>query len=266
WLLSWLGSEKSFFQVFYFPKLTASVAQAPQSGSANSLPLIACLFLLFAAGMASFYLSSGRQEVVPERLRFISFPANLGPWQGRPSLLEPQGEHALGLDDYIISNYSKPKNDVVNFYVAYYASQRKSSSPHAPSVCIPGDGWQITKLERTSYHSNALKLTLPLNRVVIARDNNKQLVYYWFVQRGRNVANEYWSKWYLLVDAMTKNRTDGALVRLVTPLYPGESEQAGDERLQSFIEELQPRLQAYLPPETAPDVKSVVRRPEDRQS
>jgi EpsI family protein len=203
---------------------------------------------------------------VPERLRFISFPANLGPWQGSPSLLEPQVEHALGLDDYIISNYSKPKNDVVNFYVAYYASQRKGSSPHSPSVCIPGDGWQMTKLERTSYHSNALRLTLPLNRVVIARDDNKQLVYYWFVQRGRNVANEYWSKWYLLVDAITNNRTDGALVRLVTPLYPGESEQAGDERLQSFIEELQPRLQAYLPPETAPNAKSVVRRPEDGQS
>src|SRR5262249_23765808 len=118
----------------------------------------------------------------------------------------------------------------------------------------------------TSYYSNALKLTLPLNRVVIARDNNKQLVYYWFVQRGRNVANEYWSKWYLLVDAIAKNRTDGALVRLVTPLYPGEPEQPGDEGLQSFIEELQPCLQAYLPSETAPDVKSVVRRPEDRQS
>src|SRR5262249_10036300 len=264
WLLARFRSGKSFFEVFHLPKVTASLKQALQSG--NSFPLTACLLLLCAAGMASFYLSSGRHEVVPERLRFISFPANLGPWQGRPSLLEPQIDHALGLDDYIISNYSKPKNDVVNLYVAYYASQRKGLSPHSPSVCIPGDGWQITKLERTSYHSNALKLTLPLNRVVIARDNNKQLVYYWFVRRGRNVANEYWSKGYLLIDAITKNRTDGALVRLVTPLYPGESEQAGDERLQSFIEALQPRLQAYLPPDNAPDVKSVVHRPKDRQS
>ena len=164
------------------------------------------------------------------------------------------------LDDYIISDYSKGKNDAVNFYVAYYASQRKGYSPHSPIVCIPGGGWQITKFERTSYHSKALGITLPLNRVVIARDKNKQLVYYWFVQRGRNVANEYWAKWLLFVDAITKNRTDGALVRLVTPFYPGESEQAADERLQSFIEELEQRLSAYLPPETLPDAKSVLQR------
>ena len=181
-------------------------------------------------------------------------------------MLEPQIEHALGLDDYILANYSKAKNELVNFYVAYYASQRKGSSPHSPMVCIPGGGWQITKFERTSYHSKAAKITLPLNRVVIARDKDRQLVYYWFVQRGRNVANEYWSKWYLFVDAVTKNRTDGALVRLVTPFYPGESEQAADERMQSFIEELEPRLRAYLPTDSTPGVKSVVHQSQAGQS
>ena len=107
---------------------------------------------------------------------------------------------------------------------------------------------------------------MPLNRVIIARDNDKQLVYYWFVQRGRNIANEYWSKWYLLVDAITKGRTDGALVRLVTPLRANEPEQAADERLRSFIDQLEPRLRAYLPPETAPDIKAVVHDANDRQS
>jgi exosortase D (VPLPA-CTERM-specific) len=267
WLLARFGSGKSFFEVFNFPKGTASLARAPKSGSANSypnpLPMAACLFLLCAAGVGSFYLS-GRHEIVPERLRFISFPAKLGPWQGRPSLLEPQIEHALNLEDYIISDYSKAKNAAINFYVAYYASQRKGYSPHSPIVCIPGDGWQITKFERVSYHSKSSRVT-HLNRVVIARDNNKQLVYYWFVQRGRSIANEYWSKWYLFVDAITKNRTDGALVRLITPFYPGESEHAADERLQSFIEELEQHLSAYLPSETALNAKSVVHRSAGRQ-
>ena len=113
-------------------------------------------------------------------------------------------------------------------------------------VCIPGGGWQITKFERTTYQGKSGE-ALPLNRVVIARNNDKQLVYYWFVQRGRSVANEYWSKWLLFADAVLKNRTDGALVRLITPFYPGESDQAADQRLQSFIDELEPRLRAYLP-------------------
>jgi EpsI family protein len=223
---------------------------------------VACLFALCAAGAGSFYLA-GRQELVPERLRFVSFPTKLGPWQGHPSLLEPQIEHVLGLDDYIMSDYVKPNGGVVNFYVAYYPSQRKGSSPHSPIVCIPGGGWQITKFERSSYDSKSLGVTLPLNRVIIAQDNNKLLVYYWFVQRGHNIANEYWSKWRLFIDAITKNRTDGALVRLVTPLASGESENAADERLQSFIEEMEPHLRAYLP---ADNIKSAAHKPQDRQS
>jgi exosortase D (VPLPA-CTERM-specific) len=266
WLLARFGSGKSFFEVFKLPKVTANFGRAPQYEPPNSLPMAICLFLLCAAGVAGFYVS-GRQEVVPDRLRFVAFPANLGPWKGHASLLAPQVEHALGLDDYILSDYSKAETGgVVNFYVAYYASQRKGNSPHSPEVCIPGGGWQITKLDRTSYHSKTLGVTLPLNRVVIARDNEKQLVYYWFVQRGRNIANEYWAKWYLLLDAITKNRTDGALVRLVTPFYPGEPEHAADERLQSFIDELEPRLSKYLPPENGAKRKSVVHQSVDRQS
>ena len=266
WLLARFGSGKSFFEVFRLPKVSASLPRATKSGSTTSLPVAACLVLLGAAGVGSFYLV-GRHEIVPERLRFVSFPASLGPWQGqRQNLLEADVEQVLKPDDYIISDYSKGKNDAVNFYVAYYASQRKGYSPHSPIVCIPGGGWQITKFERTSYQSKSLGITLPLNRVVIARDNNKELVYYWFVQRGRNVSNEYWAKWLLFVDAIAKNRTDGALVRLVTPFYPGESEQAADERLQSFIEVLEQHLSAYLPPETLPDAKSVLHERVGRQS
>jgi exosortase D (VPLPA-CTERM-specific) len=258
WLLARVLNGKRFFQVFYLPTVSASFASAPRSEMAKSLPMAACAFLLCAAAVGAFYVS-GRHEIVPERARFVSFPINLGSWQGHPSLLEPQVEHALNLDDYIISDYTRAKNEAaVNFYTAYYASQRTGSSPHSPIVCIPGDGWQIAKFERMGYDSKALGTTLPLNRVIIIRGNDKQLVYYWFVQRGRNVANEYWSKWYLFVDGLTKNRTDGALVRLVTRIVPGQSEDAADLRLQSFIDELAPRLSAYLPADVAPKVNSAV--------
>ena len=197
WLLARFGSGKSFFEVFKFPTVKPSlVKKAPRSGSASFVPLITCLLLLCVVGAADFYVSV-RQEVVPERLRFVSFPESLGPWkvQGRPQLLDTQIEEYLKPEDYIVTNYSKAKNEAINFYVAYYASQRKGYSPHSPIVCIPGGGWQITKFERASYYSKSLGVTFPINRVIIARNNDKQLVYYWFVQRGRNVADEYSSKW-----------------------------------------------------------------------
>ena len=182
------------------------------------------------------------------------------------SLLEPQIEHALGLDDYILSDYRSLDGKEVNFYVAYYASQRKGSSPHSPIVCIPGGGWLITKFERTSYSDNVSGVTLPLNRVVIEKDSYKQIVYYWFEQRGRQVANEWWSKWYLLTDAIYMNRTDGALVRLTTTLYPGESERDADKRLQSLLPELVPSLRGYLPAGPIPEIKPALNRPTDSHS
>jgi exosortase D (VPLPA-CTERM-specific) len=266
-VLARFGSGKRFSQIFHNPKVFPAVAQDPQwkSRSPGTVPLLACLMVLCAVGVASFNINE-RHEIVPDRVRFISFPTTLGDWLGHPSLMEADIERTLGVDDYILSDYVNPRNDVVNFYIAYYASQRKGSSPHSPEVCIPGGGWQITKFERMNYKSQSLGINLPLNRVIIARDNGKQLVYYWFVQRGRNIANEYWSKWYLLVDAITKGRTDGALVRLVTPLRANEPEQAADERLQAFIDQLEPRLKSYLPPETAPDIKAVVHDAKDQQS
>ena len=88
--------------------------------------------------------------------------------------------------------------------MAYYANQRTGSSPHSPAVCIPGNGWMITDLERTHYTSQDSSVSLPFNRVVIGRGSDKQLVYYWFEERGMKIANEYWSKLYLLRDALVR--------------------------------------------------------------
>ena len=106
------------------------------------------------------------------------------------------------MDDYILSDYSKPDGKIVNLYVAYYASQRTGKLPHSPLVCIPGDGWSITKLERTSFGAEH-----PLNRAIIERNGSKQLVYYWYEERGRRIASEYWSKWYSAL-SMPSPRTD----------------------------------------------------------
>lgn len=153
---------------------------------------------------------------------------------------------------------------MVNLYVAYYRSQRKGESPHSPIICIPGGGWQITKFERTSYTNNSAELFL--NRAIIERDSIKEVVYYRFDERGRKNNNEYLAKWYLLADAIVMNRTDGALVRLITQVHPGETEGDADERLQAFIRDAVPSLSEYLSSEATSQVKSVHYGPKSSQS
>ena len=250
YLLARFGSGKSLLEVFGSPKVIASLPPGQSSQSLSRAPLVSCIVLMCAVGLAGYFVSA-RHEIFPERNLFAGFPTGLGEWHGKPSALDASTEQFLGLTDYILSDYAKADGRAVNLYVAYYASQRNGLSPHSPSVCIPGNGWQITNLERTSFASSDAKVSLPLNRVVIARGENKQIVYYWFDERGMKIANEYVSKLYLLRDAMFENRTDGALVRLTTPVYPGEKEIDADMRLQAFMKIVVPSLAGYLPSEAA---------------
>ena len=239
-------SGRSFFDAFRVPTDKVRLSPEEKSEPTGRLPLYACVLMVCLTVLTGLLISH-RSEIIPERDRFVTFPATIGEWQGRASLLDPQVERGLALQDYILSDYSKSDGKAVNLYVAYYASQRTGESPHSPLVCIPGDGWSITKLERTNYDAEQ-----PLNRAIIERNGSKQLVYYWYEERGRRIASEYWSKWYLLSDAITKNRSDGALVRLITTVLPSELERDADNRLQLFMHDLLPRLGDYLPSDAAP--------------
>jgi exosortase D (VPLPA-CTERM-specific) len=245
-------SGKSFSEVFYPPKIVPSEIPAASRATFGHAPVFACLALLCAVAVTGSFVSS-RQEIRPDRNSFASFPTVIAGWQGRASTLDKNTERYLGVTDYLLSDYADAGGRQVNLYVAYYASQRSGFAPHSPSVCIPGNGWQIARFERSHYTSANGNISLPLNRVLISRGQEKQLVYYWFEGRGQQIANEYVSKLYLLRDAILKNRTDGALVRVTTPIFPTESESDADKRLQAFIQISFPQLTGFLP--AAPGAK-----------
>jgi exosortase D (VPLPA-CTERM-specific) len=250
-------SGRRFFDVFRIPaSVTPSLAQEHKDIGGHRMPLYTSL-LLICATVLTGSLISNRSEIVPERSRFVTFPMTIGEWHGRSSMLDTVAENSLALDDYVLSDYSKLDGKVVNLYVAYYASQRTGESPHSPLVCIPGNGWSITRIERIDRDD-----THPLNRAIIERNGSRQLVYYWYEERGRSIASEYWSKWYLLADAVIMNRSDGALVRLITAIAPGEQERDADNRLRLFMQDLRQPLREYLPAEVATNSPSRIWRRE----
>jgi EpsI family protein len=145
------------------------------------------------------------------------------------------------MDGYLMVNYKHPNQRLlVNLYIAYYSSQRKGVSPHSPRVRIPGGGWEISELKRIEVNGH------PANRVIIQKGENRQIVYYWFQGYGRIVANEYINKWYLFLDAVFKNRTDGALVRYVTAVLPNETIEAADERVLELMIKADVELPTYI--------------------
>jgi EpsI family protein len=180
-----------------------------------------------------------RSEMIPTLPELSQYPLWLNGWQGQPSPLSAEVIDALLLNEHIKINYQKDQIPLT-FYVAWYASQRKGASPHSPRVCIPGGGWEIADFRRTRVDE------MPINRVVIRKGEQKQLVYYWFEERGKPIANEYYKKWALLRDAILMNRTDGALVRISSPIMEHEPIEITEQRLKDFTRDARSRLSELL--------------------
>lgn len=189
-----------------------------------------------------------RDDIRVPRKEFSSFPMILGNWTGRPEPMQQIYLDTLKLDDYLIANYVDDRQQLVNLYFAYYGSQSKGASIHSPRICVPGGGWEIKSLtQRTVDGVRTESQPLRVNRAEIQLGENKQLVYYWFQMHGRTITNEYLLKWFVFWDAMTLNRTDAALVRIITPIKPGESFEDADSRLIGFMKPLNSNIKDYVP-------------------
>ena len=247
WLLYKIGNQTdSFRTVFALPENNAFKGESVDHQT-RRLPGI--FFVNLTLVIIVFFMVpiiDQREEIIPVRKSLVTFPVSIDGWQGKQEKLVPGIIDILKLTDYVLNNYSRNTSLPVNLYVAYYESQRKNISPHSPRVCIPGGGWSISDLERVDIDLVSGK-TIPVNRVIIQKGPQKQLVYYWFKQRGRDIANEYWMKWYLLTDSLSIKRTDGSLVRLTTTIGRNETEEIADERLQEFLSMVNPLMADYIP-------------------
>ncbi len=210
-------------------------------------PMVATLFV--AAVATAFVILPGRDVPPPQRTDFIAFPTQLEDWTGTTFVLDQQVEEVLGANDYINSIYTAPSAaHPVQFFSAWYASQTEGEGIHSPEVCLPAGGWEIFQLDKQSVTiPNTAYETFTVNRAIIEKDFEQQLVYYWFEQRGTRMTNDVAAKLSVLRDGITLGRTDGALVRFVTQIGQDEDPADADARLQTFMAQALQQLPDYIP-------------------
>ncbi|HBR67854.1 MAG TPA: VPLPA-CTERM-specific exosortase XrtD [Rhodospirillaceae bacterium] len=244
WVLSQIGKGRGKLRLDYF-----SVPAGPFfDGSLNTRRASIAAFTVCAilAAVSVFSSLNERQEIIPARIPFLSFPLALGEWRGQQEILDPLIVETLQATDYWNASYKREGDETpVSLFMAYYASQRTGAAAHSPSNCIPGSGWRIVQ---SDIHPVALDhMSIPVTRIVIQKDSAKLLVYYWFDQRGRIINEQYGAKWYLLVDSITKKRTDGAIIRVMTPISEAEDISTGDARLSDFLRGMYPATRNFIP-------------------
>lgn len=211
----------------------------------GSLAASAAILTVFA--MLSFAFSQRTPEAI-ERRELANFPLTLGDMQGKRQFLDQNILLVLGADDYLMADYAGGASEPpINLLVSYYLSQTNGSGIHSPEVCIPAGGWEVSNWSQVNINlPNQDGKGFQVNRAIIQKGLQRQLVYYWFEQRGRRVANDYAAKLLTVWDAVVRRRSDGALVRLATPI--NTDAESAERRLQGFAGILLKELGSYVPP------------------
>ena len=197
---------------------------------------------------AIFLQARSGQEVMAPRQPLNSFPSKLGDWTGTDVPIPDDQLAILGPGDFLLRVYQQEavRGPYVDLYIAYFPSQRAGDTVHSPKNCLPGSGWFPMESSRITLSLPGHE-PFPANRYVIAKGDSRQLVFYWYWAHNRAVANEYWAKFYLVADSMRMNRSDGALIRVTTPMMNGESPDAAQQRLISFTGNVVPVINNFVP-------------------
>ena len=220
----------------------ARVRATPVSGA------LAAVALMTAVVSGAFAFAPRATPETPMREPYALFPREIAGWTGTTTALEPSVEGVLQADDYLAAFYRNPAEaEPIDLFLSYYDRQTQGSAIHSPSVCLPGTGWEVFEIKRISVDLPGTRWGgVTLNRAVIQKGLEKQLVYYWFEGRGRRVTNDFAAKFYTVADSIRRGRTDGGLVRVITPIGP-DGEAAADRRLQGFLVATIDRLHRFLP-------------------
>ena len=183
-------------------------------------------------------------ETPVERNSLSTLPQTIDRWHGREAVpLTGDVLAQLGVDDYINRTYTATDAAPIGLYAGYYTSQRQGDTIHSPQNCLPGAGWQ--PLESRTISLDVGGRRLPVNQYLIQKGVDRQVVLYWYQGRQRVVANEFANKAYLMWDAAVLRRTNGGLVRVISPL-PRTGGNAVQDAI-AFATAIVPRLDRLMP-------------------
>ena len=201
--------------------------------------------LLLSGILINIWERAGEARV--ERRPLQDFPTQLGAWRqtGADQRFDKETESVLRADDYVMRNYALPDGRMASFYVGYYGTQRNGATYHSPLNCLPGSGWTMNQSGGIQITPGGGAPAFEANRYIVQKGGDRQLLVYWYQGRGRAVASEYWGKIYTVLDSMRRRRSDGAMVRVMTPV--GKSEEAALASVADLASQVASVLPAYVP-------------------
>ena len=206
---------------------------------------VVCMLLL---GTAILLWARNGAETLAQRQPLEALSNRIGPWEGYDVPIAEDVKKVLGDGDFLSRVYRDNTNqaDAVELFIAYLPSQRFGDTIHSPKNCLPGSGWFPLESAHVPLSFGGHSPFM-VNRYVVAKGDARQLVIYWYQAHGRAVASEYLAKYYLVFDSARMNRSDGSMIRLVTPIRTGENLEVAEHRIVALVGNILPGMGRYIP-------------------
>jgi EpsI family protein len=196
----------------------------------------------------------GDVDRVPDSRPLTELPSTIGTRSSIDIALNPAVLEVLGKGFFLNRTYtpidggsgSIGDRTSIGLFIGYFPTQRTGQAIHSPQNCLPGAGWVFVSSGVTDLTGPAGK-KYSVGEYLISDGRSTQEVLYWYQMHGRSIANDYKAKLYTLADSIRYSRTDAALVRVITPVSPGEERIEAHQRVVAFAEQIVPLLPAYIP-------------------
>jgi EpsI family protein len=199
------------------------------------------------AGTALLLNARASFEVIPVSEPLSQVPRVIAGRTASDIHIDQETLDVLGAGDFLSRVYTQEgPSQPIGLFIGYFPTQRTGVTIHSPKHCLPGAGWVFESSQSVDLNDAEGKQHR-VGEYIIANGENRQFVIYWYQAHGRSVANEYAAKVYMVADAMRMNRTDGALVRVITPIDSKEGTSAAKARVEAFTAQLAPMLPRFIP-------------------
>jgi EpsI family protein len=203
--------------------------------------------VVMLAGTALLMFARGSADVIPVSEPLPQLPRLIDGWSGTDVQIDQDTLKVLGTGNFLSRIYAldgQPQS--IDLFVAYFPTQRTGVTIHSPKNCLPGAGWAFESSQYVDL-KDANGQPHRVGEYVIVNGDSKRFAIYWYQAHGRSVASEYLAKVYMVTDAIRLNRTDGALVRVTTPIDPKEDTLRAKARVEAFTAQLAPSLPRFIP-------------------
>lgn len=240
-----IGANMLLKKVFRARMLNDSNLESAIPRTYRNAPVLPLIVAIVLGGIAVNWFAN-RSEAAVERKPLSDLSQKLGDWRQRGNEIKfsEQTESVLKTSDYTMREYTLADGRVANIYVGYYASQRSGATYHSPQNCLPGAGWVMKDPQNVDI-SMADGTTFSANRYIIQNGIYNEVMIYWYQGRGRVQASEYTDKINTIFDSVTRSRSDGAIVRVMTSV--GNDEAAGLQAAADLSARLAEELTPFVP-------------------